>query len=259
MSSSTLSNIKTITDIKREEYKNPHNKWSTDIENEIKLYIRYSLSIDDNVFDKIIERIEAYYDKPCINMLQLRKCTKQESGNMWEHFCVMYLRAKGYGECWLLGNTPEEILKELNLTRKDYGIDIIVKHDNGYFAVQAKWRSNPHRKKTISLTWKQLSTFYALCARTGPWLKYIVMTNCNSVKRMGKKWKMDQTIAKAGFKSCKRYIWQNIAGIHEGFSLLEKNNIIEKIKDVQDSNQEENISIIQRNQRLAFLDKLTNK
>lgn len=160
MSLATLSNIKTIIDIKREEYKNPHSKWSTEIEEEIKRYIRYSLSsfsINDNIFDKIIERIEAYYDKPCTNMLQLRKCTKQESGNMQEQFCVMYLRAKGYGECWLLGDTSEEILKELNLTRKDYGIDIIVKHDNGYFAVQAKWRSNPHKKKTISLTWKQLS------------------------------------------------------------------------------------------------------
>jgi hypothetical protein len=128
----------------------------------------------------------------------------------------MYLRAKGYGECWLLAETPIEILEKLNLSRVDMGIDIIIKHKNGFFAVQAKWRSNKRKTSKISLTWNKLATFYALCARTGPWLKFIVITNCDYVRRQGKKYKMDQTIAKGSFLSCKRDAWIKMASMEEG-------------------------------------------
>jgi hypothetical protein len=202
-------------------------------------------------------------------MAQLKRCTKQESGLLWEQFCVMWLRAKGYGECWMIGDTPEEVLKELNLSRRDFGIDIVVKHENGYFAVQAKWRSGKPGKKT-ALTWNQLSTFYALCARSGPWLKYIVMTNCDSVRRLGKKWKMDQTIVKAGFRGCKREVWQSIAGLSVGYSLLPvdgKNESSDSESDDSesssgsDSDESEPVDEVskQRLQRQAFLDKLAPK
>lgn len=227
--------MNTLKDVKRADALNRQCKWQEELEGIIRASIRASLSSSSaDIFEDLMLRFQAYYDRPLNNMTVLKKCTKQESGQLWEHFCLMYLHAKGYGQAWLIGDLPDEILEELNLTRKDYGIDIVVKHQNGYFAVQAKWRSNPHKKKHISLTWHQLSTFYALCARTGPWLKYIVMTNCDSVRRVGKKWKMDQTIAKAGFKGCKREVWALLAGLGKGHVLTDTPEEEVKVQPSQD-------------------------
>ena len=209
----TMNNIVSINDIKHKEYKTPKCQWDPKLEDEIKKYIRSALSKSEgNVFENISDCFQSFYNRPCDNMLELKKRTKNETGFIWEHFCVMYLRAKGYGECWLLADTPQEILDKVGLSRVDMGIDIIIKHKNGYFAVQAKWRSNTRKVSKMSLTWNKLSTFYALCARSGPWLKYIVITNCDYVRRQGKKFKMDQTIAKGSFIGCKRDIWCKMSG-----------------------------------------------
>lgn len=216
-SSSTKKNITSIKDIKKRDYKTPKCQWDPKIEAEIQKYIRSALSKSNvNIFENISDCFQTFYDRSCNNMTQLKKRTKNESGFIWEHFCLMYLRAKGYGECWLLAETPVEILEKLNMSRVDMGIDIIIKHQNGFFAVQAKWRSNKRKTSKISLTWNKLATFYALCARTGPWLKFIVITNCDYVRRQGKKYKMDQTIAKGSFLSCKRDAWIKMASMEEG-------------------------------------------
>lgn len=213
----TKKNITSIKDVKKREYKTPKCTWDPSIEKEIQTYIRKSLSQSDiNIFENISGHFQTFYDRSCTNMTQLKKRTKNESGFIWEHFCLMYLKSKGYGECWLIADTPEEILKKLNLSRIDMGIDIVIKHKNGFFAVQAKWRSNKKKASKISLTWNKLSTFYALCARSGPWLKYIVITNCDYVRRQGRKSKMDQTIAKGSFFGCKRESWIKMAGMEEG-------------------------------------------
>ena len=202
---SDKKNITSIKDVKKQDYKTPKCIWDSKIETEIQNYIRRSLSQSDtNIFENISGHFQAFYDRYCSNMTQLKKRTKNESGFIWEHFCLMYLKSKGYGECWLIADTPVEILKKLNLSRMDMGIDIVIKHKNGFFAVQAKWRSNKKKASKIALTWNQLSTFYALCARSGPWLKYIVITNCDYVRRQGRKSKMDQTIAKGSCLGGKR-------------------------------------------------------
>ena len=54
------------------------------------------------------------------------------------------------------------------------GIDIVVKNNDIFYAVQCKYKKSCTLKKNI-LSWKQLSTFYAICMRTGPFDKYIVM------------------------------------------------------------------------------------
>ena len=219
---SQKKNITSLKDVKKQDYKDPKCKWDPKIEDEIKKYIRRALSKSDvNIFEDISDYFQTYYDRPCNNMTTLKKRTKNESGFVWEHFCLMYLKSKGYGECWLISEVPVDILNKLNLSRMDMGIDIIIKHNNGFFAVQAKWRSNKNKKSKISLTWNKLSTFYALCARTGPWLKYIVITNCDFVRRQGKKFKMDQTIAKGSFISCKRDIWVDMCGMKQGNKMVE--------------------------------------
>lgn len=220
-----MAAITTIRDVKRQDYKKPHGKWNSQLEDEITRSIRAVLSTNQNCFDTLNERFESYYALPCSNIAQFEKRTKKAKGDLWEHFCLMYLKRKGYGECWLIGDTPSEVLEKLNLKSADMGIDIVVKHQNGFFAIQSKYRTNPHQKKTLSLSWNQLSTFYALCARSGPWLKYIVMTNCDYVRRIGKKWKYDQTIAKKSFQSeklCPRAFWQSMAGLSQGYSLIDE-------------------------------------
>ena len=225
-SESHNKNITSLKDVKKQDYKDPKCKWDSKIEDEIKKYIRMSLSKSDiNVYENISDYFQTFYDRSCNNMTTLKKRTKNESGFVWEHFCLMYLKSKGYGECWLISETPTEILEKLNLSRMDMGIDIVIKHQNGFFAVQAKWRSNKNKKSKISLTWNKLSTFYALCARTGPWLKFIVITNCDYVRRQGKKFKMDQTIAKGSFLSCKRNTWINMCGMKDGNTMIIKEEV----------------------------------
>ena len=149
-------NITSIKDVKKREYKTPKCTWDPNIEKEIQTYIKRSLSQSDiNIFENISGNFQAFYDRSCTNMSQLKKRTKNESGFIWEHFCLMYLKSKGYGECWLISDTPEKILKKLNLSRMDMGIDIVIKHKNGFFAVHAKWRSNKKKASKISLTWNE--------------------------------------------------------------------------------------------------------
>jgi len=69
------------------------------------------------------------------------------------------------------------------------------------------------------LNWNTLSTFYALCARTGPWASLIVMTTCDSVRRQGKKTSSDKTYAYKGWCSVPRTLWLRMAG-SSGYSLM---------------------------------------
>jgi len=224
---SSKKNITSLKDVKKREYTDPKCKWDPKIEEDIRRYIRQALSKSNtNVFENISDYFQAFCDRSCDNMIELKKRTKNESGFVWEHFCLMYLRSKGYGNCWLLSETPTEILEKLKVSRVDMGIDIIIKHENGYFAVQAKWRSNKHKKSKMSLTWNKLATFYALCARTGPWLKYIVITNCDFVRRQGKKYKMDQTIAKGSFIACNRDTWMKMCDMKEGQKIVRQEPIM---------------------------------
>jgi hypothetical protein len=264
-----MSSIVSISDVKRTERQNgTQAKWKTEIENEIKIAIRAAISSakdTSEIFSKVVERFESFYSRPSANITSLRRSTKQEKGQWWEHFCLMYLKAKKYGACFLLGDLPEDTLEGLGLTRRDNGIDIIVEHENGYFAVQAKWRSNPHKKSRIQLTWTKLATFFALASRTGPFLKHIVMTNCHSIKRNGNKWKMDQTIARAGFEGCSREFWQQMAGLGDGYSLSKaeiRNDLNDEKCALSSLSAEEVEHVTVRddtNKRQLFLDKLEAK
>jgi hypothetical protein len=102
-----------------------------------------------------------------------------------------------------------------------------------YWAIQAKYRvrrfdassfscssstTGPNqqrrRQPRVVLGWHQLSTFYALCARTGPWQKQCVMTNCDYIRRMGNRQPgLDYTIAAQGFRATSRLHWSAIASL----------------------------------------------
>jgi len=166
-----------------------------------------------NCFDAFIQECQRWYEKPAHNFVELRtRENKKIRGDIFEVFCVLYLKEiKGYDEAWRLEDVPEEVLLKLSMKRKDMGIDLIAKKGTEYSAVQCKYKK-PTGKKT-SITWKALSTFYALCMRTGPWEKYIVMTNCNYTRHVGAKTEKDLSICLQSFQSLTKDQWISLCGV----------------------------------------------
>jgi hypothetical protein len=121
----------------------------------------------------------------------------------------------------------EDILIQLSLKRRDMGIDIIVRHLGEWYAVQCKYKT-PSGKKSY-ITWSALSTFYAMCLRTGPWTKYIVMTNCDYTRHQGPKGPKDLSICLGGFKATSQEEWLKMCNI-EGNVLEAPSNSVEILR-----------------------------
>ena len=190
----------------------------------LNIIIQNALSYDD-VFDRIIQQFE------------MNDTTNK--GLLWEELCKRYLLADGFDQVWSLKDLPSDVRSHLNLGTKDMGVDLIAKKDNKYSAVQCKYRKRHLKAKKVieipdkiqsinsihsigipkkviltlnRVSWKELSTFYALCTRTGPWDKMIVMTTADCVGRQGKKSKQDKTYAFKGFESTSRTTWLKMVG-----------------------------------------------
>jgi hypothetical protein len=193
--------------------------------------VRFSLNKKlEDVFEGILDRIKIYYEQSCGSISELKKRTTKNKGDVFEQFCVMYLKARyPWWEVWLLSETPKEVLDHLSLKTFDTGIDIVVRAMRGrnteYYAVQAKYRKQHSNPKYNVLSWKNLSTFYSTCARTGPpsddkkevdrqgsWDRLIVMTTAKYCRRMGRKTEKDWTFCLNTFKKTKRYVWDNMIG-----------------------------------------------
>jgi hypothetical protein len=172
----------------------------------------------ENRFDEFIKECQAWYAKPAHTFTEMRvRNNKKIRGDIFEEFCVLYLKEiKGYQNVWRLEDVPEDILQSLSMKRKDMGIDLIVSTDSGFYAVQCKYKAPTARKSSIS--WSTLSTFYALCLRTGPWAKYIVMTNCDYTKHQGPKTEKDISICLGTLRGITAESWIKLCGI-EGHSL----------------------------------------
>ena len=93
------------------------------------------------------------------------------------------------------------------------GIDIICENNGIYTAVQCKYKKHSNNRKHC-VTWKELSTFYALCLKTQiSWDKYIVMTNCEYITHMGKKTEKDQSICIGTFRNITKDEWIKMCNI----------------------------------------------
>lgn len=198
---------------------------------EIKSAIRFSLSKDD-IWESIIDHIKISFEKSATNITELKQNSTKRKGNIFEVFCKAYLENAYdyYTQVWLLSEVPTDILEKLNLKRHDLGIDIIaVDKYNNYYAVQCKYRKKPEKRKNV-LSWKELSTFYSLCLRTGSWFKYVVMTNADYVKREGKKTASDLSICYQTFKNTSREVWTKILG-SEGTRLGSSTDPVEEKKE----------------------------
>ena len=197
------------------------------MENIINKCVLKSLEKEENTFDFILEELHNWYEREVHNLTELKKReSKKIKGDYFELLCKLILQKK-YNNVWLLKETPKEILEKLSLKKKDYGIDIICENEKGFVAVQCKYRKR-QRSKTNVVTWNMLSTFYALCLRTGPWNNYMVMTNADYITHMGKKNFKDISFNLNSFRKIKNEEWLSIIGF-EG----------KKISEVQEEVQEE--------------------
>ena len=110
------------------------------------------------------------------------------------------------------------------------GIDLIIEtHDSTYIAIQCKYKKHVGTRQNI-LSWKALSTFYALCLRSGPWDKYIVMTNCVYTRHQGKKTTQDVSYCLKTLQNITKDEWLRMCDVHGaklGSEEEEKNNIVE--------------------------------
>ena len=170
-------------------------------------------------------------DTPSYTITQLKQKNTKMIGDIFEMFCKLYLLHIGnYQNVWLYNDVPYQIKQKLNLTNNDMGIDIIAQKDikdDKYIAVQCKFRNrnkNNYRKNAI--TWKDLSTFYALVSRTGPYQKYIIMTNADYIRRIGKKQPTEKVIAYQTFNNMKLNNWLQLSKInHNGHNISDEYNI----------------------------------
>jgi len=137
---------------------------------------------------------------------------KKIRGDIFEEFCVLYLKfVKGHNSVWLLEDVPEEILEKFSMKRKDMGIDIVMYDGTTAMAVQCKYKKRGLAKSAVS--WQALSTFYALCMRTGPWSKYVVMTNCDYVRHQGKKTNKDISYVLNTFRTMSHDDWLKMCNV----------------------------------------------
>lgn len=200
------------------------------------LLYKIFLKSNNNFFDEFILECQLFYDKPAHNLLELkqRKNTKIK-GDIFEEFCILYLtNIKKYSNVWLLKDVPEDILINLHLKRQDMGIDIIVENQGEFYAVQCKYKK-PIKSKNI-LSWKQLSTFYALCLKTGPYNKYIIMTNCDYTRHQGEKTIKDLSICLKSFQNITKDEWLSMCKIDDGQQINndnDENPSLQKLRELR--------------------------
>lgn len=165
-----------------------------------------------NIFDEYIREMELYFSRKVTNISEMKlRDNKKIKGDMWELFCRDWLLSSDkYIEVWLLKDCPHFP----NITKQDNGIDLIAQTKTGYCAIQCKYRSKKGR-----VDWKSLSTFIGLCERTGPWEKYIVMTNCSSVTRKVPKSPKDYSICLKSFQGTTREHWMKMVGTYQEHKL----------------------------------------
>ena len=172
-----------------------------------KLYSTALRAEANNLFREFVKTIEAEC-KPS-NVRALKTYT-QTVGRIWETFCLEYVTQVLKWNAWTLNACPH--LGNLGLKSRDVGIDLIAMDaDSNFVAIQCKFRKNHHK-----LSWRDVSTFDALCMRSGPWKKRIVMATSHSIQREGQKMEEDVFWGKAYFDRLERHVWTSLAGLGDG-------------------------------------------
>lgn len=167
-----------------------------------------------NKFDLLMQDIENYIEgETAHNMAQLKETAnnKRKKGDLFECFCYLYLqKVLEHDEVWFYKDFPKELKNQFHLPKNDFGIDIISKKGSGYYAIQCKYRKP--KDKTQVISWKSLSTFYAMVVKSGPWIKHITMTNVNGCRHIGEKTEKDWSICIGTFRNINHFDWLKICG-----------------------------------------------
>lgn len=172
---------------------------------------------DKNLFDLIANDINNIVDnKIAHNITELKDKNnfKKEKGDLWEAFCFLYLlHILQHDYVWFYKDVPPQMKEKLNLTKNDFGIDLISIKDGKYYAIQCKFKKPLTKVQIIS--WRSLSTFYAIVTKTGPWEKHIIMTNVNSCKHIGEKTKQDLSLCIGTFRHTPHFDWLKITSTNK--------------------------------------------
>ncbi len=191
---------------------------------------------NDNMFDRVIRKFQQYYDRPVNSLTDMRSRNNTKvKGDIFEHFCLLYFKhcysyhQESLVHVWLLKDIPDEIRDMLNLSRQDLGIDLVGVDKYGrYYAIQAKYRKRNAYKQKTGIPWKQLSTFYGIVSKTGPYYKHIVITNVDYVRHIGNKTIKDQSICVGTLKNITHNQWLIMSG-DTGRMLGESNVVVRDI------------------------------
>lgn len=190
---------------------------------------------------RLLQKIDDHFD--CLNsndMTTLKRKNKSALvGAFFEDVCFQLCKANAFerlkiAEVWMFSDFPLEKRREFALGTRDMGIDLVAHTTTGkWLAIQCKYRRKPkhsHAPNGIplrwSVPWKDLSTFYSLCERTGPpstngkntWFKRVVMTSATSVNRQGRKNVQDVSVCQGSFRNIPKHVWMEAAGL-KGHSL----------------------------------------
>ena len=205
----------------------------------VRQVLQAALSYED-VWARLLDRIHILYGDRATKVV----------GDFWEAFCVLYLRATDqYLHVWPWSSVPAEVRAHLGIAGRDKGIDLICQLNNKQFiAVQCKYRrrqeqafrtvtlpgravtnmatgmgslapSRTIHPRTNQLQWKEVATFDALCARTGPWAETLIMTTCTGVSRPPRKTTsatattaQEVDFVHAEFRTIPRATWLRMSG-----------------------------------------------
>jgi len=221
-----------------------------DIDHQLSIYIQQCVvkSYQDsslNIFDHLMEKCRLYYDRPAHSIREIKdKMNTKLKGDIFEHFCLKYFQTHPtfkFTNVWLLGDVPDEVLTKMSLRKHDVGIDLIAEDRfNNYYAIQAKYRKRNQYKQHTGLSWKTLSTFYALVSNTGPYNRHIVITNADYVRHIGKKTKKDKSICLTSLQNIKIEQWQQMAGF-QGNALQSTISIDTTNKTINDDEKDDEI------------------
>ena len=130
----------------------------------------------------LLDVCDSFYQKPAHNLDQLKMRNKIKV--TFEYFTQLYMKhCFGLKHVWLLSEIPDDVKSKLNLSHRDFGIDLVgVDNDDNYY-VQSKFKKEIKRKLDLLET---IVHFLCLCSRTGPYHKYVVFTTIDYVSRIGK-------------------------------------------------------------------------
>lgn len=183
-------------------------------------------------FERELE--DYFYNLKATTISSMKINKNKQKGSLFELLCIKLLLLKPFiqkslslvEEAWLFKDIPSDIRTSLSLTKKDMGIDIVAKTvDGNWIAVQCKYRKKPEKQRYTPkgypiphrVGFKDLSTFNSLAERTGPkegWYRRVVMTNCDSINRQGRKDHEDLSICRKTFLSFGREVWCGLLNDH---------------------------------------------